>query len=45
MTRFFVAIVLIHLCGFSVVQGQEITERERLLLQRLDSLGFSASHA
>ena len=38
MTRSLVAIVLLHICGFSVAQGQEITERERLLLQRLDQL-------
>ena len=38
MTRSLVAIVLIHICGLAVVQGQETTERERLLLQRLDQL-------
>jgi hypothetical protein len=36
--RPFLIIVLIPICGFAVVQGQEITERERLLLQRLELL-------
>ena len=38
MIRSFAIIVFIPICGLFTVQGQEITERERLLLERVEKL-------